>query len=174
MNTYHPIAENDRIALLPYTHEDDGDMIACWRDAGTQRGYNNILDDDCRQFFAFDISQFPFWVMVRDQKTGCKVGALRLGLDEECPDLAIWIYPQYRSMGYGGESFRLSLKYLFEQRGYSELAAGCYMDNEKSLRILKRIGFERVPEKDEEEPNCFTGEPTRLLAFKIKAENFRS
>lgn len=173
MNSQKPIAENQRIALLPYTHEDDGDMIACWRDTGTQRGFNTILDEDCKQFFAFDIAQFPFWVTVLDKKTGCKVGSLRLGLDEKCPDLAIWIYPKYRSMGYGKESFRLSLAYLFDQRGYAELAAGCYVDNEKSMRILKGLGFTRVPEDDEESPNCFTGEPTTMLGFKITADGVR-
>lgn len=167
------LAENHRIALLPYTHEDDGDMTACWHDTGTQRGFNTILDEDCKQFFQFEISRFPFWVTVLDKGTNRKVGSLRLGLDEPCPDLAIWIYPQYRSLGYGRESFRLALEYLFESCGYSRLAAGCYMDNEKSMRILKGLGFTRAPEEDEEEPNCFTGEPTKLLAFKITADAMR-
>lgn len=173
MNTGKPLAENDRIALLPYTREDDTDMIACWKDEGTQRGYNTILDEDCKPFFQFDISQFPFWVTVLDKRTNCKVGSLRLGIDEECPDLAIWIYPKYRSMGYGTESFRMSLKYLFNRYHYRELAAGCYIDNEKSMRMLKRIGFSRAPSDDEEMPNCFTGEPTKMLGFKITASEIR-
>lgn len=104
-----------------------------------------------------------------DKRTNHRIGSLRLGLDE-CPDLAIWIYPQYRGMGYGTQSFRLALKYLFEKHRFAELRAGCYMDNVKSLRMLRHIGFSRVPEEDEQEPNAFTGEPTILYAFKITPE----
>lgn len=173
MNDRTPITENERIALLPYTHADDKDMAACWKDIGTQRGFNNILSESCREFFMFEISQFPFWVTILDKKTNCTVGSIRLGLDEECPDLAIWIYPQYRSMGYGTESFRMSLQYLFEHNRYTELSAGCYMDNEKSLRMLKKIGFTHCPQNDIEEPNCFTGESTKQFGFRITPEQIR-
>lgn len=172
MNTPNALIEDSRIALLPYTHDDDKDMADCWKDAGTQQGFNCILDENCEQFFQFEISQFPYWVTVWDKQLNCKVGSLRLGLDE-VPDLAIWIYPKYRSMGYGTASFRLSLKYLFSHYHYPELAAGCFMDNEKSLRMLKRIGFTRCPSHDEEEINCFSGEPTIMYGFRITAEEVK-
>ena len=43
MNEY--IAENKRIAFVQYTHEDDGDMFACWQDRDTQKGTTMPLMD---------------------------------------------------------------------------------------------------------------------------------
>lgn len=167
------LIENDRIALVPYTRDDDEKMAACWRDPGTQRGFNNILSGDCREFFAFDISLFPFWATVVDKETGCTVGSLRLGLDTPCPDLAIWIWPEHQGMGYGTASFRLALRYVFAHLPYREVAAGCFMDNVRSQRMLRRLGFRRCPENDMVEPNCFTGEPTTQHGFLITENEIR-
>ena len=93
-----------------------------------------------------------------------------MGLDEVCPDLAIWIYPQYRNRGYGTQSFALALKYIFIHYSYAEISAGCYEDNTNSLRMLKRTGFVRCPKGDIVESNCFTGEKTTQLEFRITNE----
>lgn len=161
------IIENEKIALTPYTHQDDYDMHLCWKDVQTQKGYNFIFNQPFEEFKKTDINRFKFWVTVIDKIINERVGTLRLGLDEECPDLAIWIYPQYRNKGYGTNSFRLALKYIFENYHYQQIAAGCYCDNIYSLKMLDKIGFVRFPEGDEIEPNCFTGEETTQLSFKI-------
>jgi len=88
--------------------------------------------------------------------------------------LAIWIYPQYRSKGYGTQSFALALRYLFEHYSYQELSAGCYKDNIHSLRMLKKIGFVHCPEYDQNEPNCFTNEETTQLGFVITRDSILS
>lgn len=77
----------------------------------------------------FEIECFPFWAVVVDKKLDKRVGTLRLGLDEPCPDLALWIYPQYRNKGYGTASFALALRYIFSNYPYSEIAADCFEDN---------------------------------------------
>ena len=164
------IIENDSIGLARYTHDDDVDMFACWQDKDTQKGYNGIFNQTFDEFKEFKIERFKFWVTVTDKKVNKKVGVLRLGLDEVCPDLAIWIYPQYRNRGYGTQSFTLALKYIFIHYSYAEISAGCYEDNVNSLRMLKRIGFARCPNGDTVESNCFTGEKTTQLEFRITNE----
>ena len=139
----------------------------CWQDIDTQKGYNGIFDQPFDKFQMTDISRFRFWVIVVDKRINQRIGVLRLGLDEKCPDLAIWIYPQYRNKGYGTQSFALALKYLFAEYGYAEISAGCYVNNVNSLKMLKKIGFVRYPEGDEKEPDCFTGEETTQLEFRI-------
>lgn len=158
------------IGLAQYTHADDMDMFACWQDIDTQKGYNGIFNQSFDEFKEFQIERFQFWVTVTDKKINQKVGVLRLGLDEVCPDLAIWIYPQYRNRGYGTQSFALALKYIFRHYSYAEISAGCYEDNVNSLRMLKRIGFVRYPNGDIVESNCFTGEKTTQLEFRITNE----
>lgn len=168
------IIENDTIGLRQYTHEDDYKWYLCWKNIDTQKGYNGMFnvsfDDFCK---SFDINRFRFWVTVIDKCTNESVGTLRLGLDEECPDLAIWIYPEYRNRGYGSASFKLALAYLFDNYDYQELSAGCYQDNIYSLKVLKKNGFKHHPEYDEKEIDCFTGNEIIQQEFRIKKNDFR-
>ena len=164
------VIENENLGLRQYTHADDHDMYLCWQDIDTQKGYNGIFDQSFDSFKMHDISRFKFWVVVVDKNTNQNVGVLRLGLSETCPDLAIWIYPQYRNRGYGVQSFRLALTYIFEKFAYAEIAAGCYQDNRYSLKMLDKVGFTRNPDGDEKEVNCFTGEETVQFSFRIDPE----
>lgn len=162
------LIEDSRIGLAPYTHEDDGDMLSCWLDMATQKGYNCTYEQALEGFKRFEIDLFPFWVTIVDKELDRKVGSLRLGLDEPCPDLAIWIYPQYRHRGYGARSFALALKYIFCNDLYPEIAAGCFEDNLYSMQIIKKLGFVRYPDGDMTEPDCFTGQDRLMQAFRIR------
>lgn len=161
------IAESHDLGLLQYTHDDDQDLFACWQDIETQKGYNCIFNQTFEDFQSTDIARFKFWVTILDKKLNQKVGVLRLGLDEHCPDLAIWIYPQYRNHGYGTASFALALRYLFNQYHYQEISAGCYEDNTYSLKMLRKIGFVHYPNEDIVEDNCFTDQQTTQLELRI-------
>ena len=162
------------VGLTEYTSNDFADMYLCWTDIDTQKGYNGKFNQTFEEFERFQLEQFKlqfkFWVTIIDKRTSQKVGVLRLGLDEICPDLAIWIYPQHRNKGYGTQSFKLSLEYIFENYPYLEISAGCYEDNTYSLKMLRRIGFYRYPGGDIVEENCFTGNNIKQLEFRIKRE----
>jgi len=166
------IAENETIGLRQYTHDDDYDMYLCWKDVDTQKGYNGLFNETFDKFRAFDIQRFKFWVTAVDKTTLESIGTLRLGLDEACPDLAIWIYPQYRHKGYGTASFKLALTYLFNHFPYEELSAGCYCDNLSSFKMLSNIGFRRYPEGDEAEISCFTGKPITQWELRLKRNDY--
>lgn len=142
-------------------------MLACWRDMDTQKGYNCKYEQALEGFRRFDIECFPFWVTIADKQLDRRVGSLRLGLDEACPDLALWIYPQYRHKGYGTSSYVLALKYIFENYQYPEIAAGCFADNLYSMRIIKKLGFIRYPDGDVVEKDCFTGQDRTMQEFRI-------
>ena len=161
------LIEDAHIGLTPYTHNDDEDMFSCWLDMDTQKGYNCTQEQALKGFRHFEIERFPFWVTVVDKKLNARVGSLRLGLDETCPDLAIWIYPQYRRRGYGTGAFVLALKYIFDSDQYPEIAAGCFEDNLYSMRIIKKLGFVRYPEGDVVEKDCFTGQDRVMQEFRI-------
>ena len=166
------LIENDRLGLSQYTHADDRDFYACWQDTDTQKGYNGVFCQSFEEFRQFDTERFRFWVTAADKRLDRKIGVLRLGPDETCPDLAIWIYPQYRHRGYGAESFALALHYIFEHFPYPEISAGCYEDNANSLKMLRKTGFVRYPAGDAAEKNCFTGESITQLEFRITKDLF--
>ena len=168
------IIETENIGLRKYTHDDDYEWYLCWQDIDTQKGYNGIFDETFDEFCkSINIERFKFWVTVIDKRTNESVGTLRLGLDEKCPDLAIWIYPKYRNKGYGTESFNLALKYLFDNFDYKELSAGCFQDNTHSRKMLEKIGFIHHPNYDEIEVNCFTGEETTQQEFRLMKKDFK-
>lgn len=54
MNEY--ITENIRVAFVQYTHEDDGDMFACWQDRDTQEGYNYVFAGSLDDLSSIDIT----------------------------------------------------------------------------------------------------------------------
>lgn len=166
------IIENELIGLRQYTHDDDYDMYMCWKDVDTQKGYNGIFNETFENFRVFDINRFKFWTTIIDKSINKSVGTLRLGLDEVCPDLAIWIYPEHRNKGYGKKSFKMALQYIFENFDYTEISAGCFYDNTYSRRMLEGIGFIHFPNGDENETNCFTGEITTQLEFRLKKSDF--
>lgn len=158
------LTQRGRIGLIPYTHEDDEDMLACWRDIDTQIGYNHIFQGSLEDLRAIDISSFPFWMVAVDRTSGARIGVLRLG-KEKMADLAIWIYPAYRGQGYGTEAFSLAVNHIFRYLGLRTIYAGCYCDNNASLRMLEKVGFGRFPNGDQQEVNCFTGKLTTQLSF---------
>ena len=174
MNPVSYIAETDELGLLQYTHDDDYDMHRCWQDIDTQKGYNGAYYQSLEEYSAsIDIDRFKFWVTVTDKASNCKVGSLRLGLDEKCPDLAIWIYPEHRNKGYGLKAFRLSLEFIFNTCNLDEIYAGCFADNKYSMAILTRLGFEHFPAGDVTEPHFITGEDATMFEFKLSREKFR-
>ena len=124
------ITENSMVGLTEYTSNDFADMYLCWTDIDTQKGYNGTFNQTFEEFERFQLKQFElqfkFWVTIIDKQTSQKVGVQRLGLDEICPDLAIWIYPQHRNKGYGTQSFKIALEYIFENYPNMEISAGCY------------------------------------------------
>ncbi len=162
------LIENSYIGLTPYTHNDDEDMLSCWFDMETQKGYNCTYEQAMEGVRHFEVERFPFWAVVVDKKLDKRVGTLRLGLDEPCPDLALWIYPQYRNKGYGTASFALALRYIFSNYPYSEIAAGCFEDNLYSMRIIKTLGFIHYPDGDFVEKDCFTKQDRTMQEFRIR------
>ena len=154
---------DELVELIPFTEADSQDFIACWHDAATQSGYNYVLPNNADARIFGEIAAYPFWVVAVEKATGHKLGVLRLSPDTN-PDLAIWVYPTYRSRGWGCRMYRLALNYLFAH-GYETIFAGCFSYNTHSLRILENNGFVRWPEGDSEEISVFDGSKVTMLGY---------
>lgn len=160
------ISESKRIGFVPYTHDDDIDMLICWQDRDTQKGYNHAFCGSLNDLRLIEIGAFPFWVVVVDKSSGEKVGVLRLSCGE-AKDLAIWIYPNHRGKGYGTEAFSLAVEYISTRLNLQMIYASCYCNNIASMRMLEKVGFIRYPDGDQQEKDCFTGEPITQLSYKM-------
>ncbi len=164
--------ENNKISLIRYSHEDDKDMYDCWNDIETQKGYNAIIDESFEEFCDFNIDKYRFWVTIISKEKRCSIGTVRLCSDIINPDLSIWVYKPYRCKGYGTEAFHLSMEFCFTNYRLSEIVAGCYEDNLKSIRMLRTLGFSRNEKNDLVEKNIFTGKITKQLAFRITYDDY--
>jgi len=155
--------ESESLLYAPYTHADDGELLRTWADVGTKRGYNYAGGMTAEMLAAVDIGRYPFWSVVVQRESGQRVGVLRLS-GGESPDLAIWVYPEFRGCGIGREAFSAATEYLLEH-GYERIYAGCYENNRASLAMLKRAGYRRMRELDEAETDAFTGGRIVQLGF---------
>ena len=165
---------NAEISLVNYSKHDDADMYNCWLDIDTQKGYNYVFLDSFDEFVNYDRGLFKFWATIIDVKTDKRVGVLRLGPQETAPDLAIWIYPQYRRQGFAYKAYKLALEYIFMTFSYDEISSGVYIDNVASIKLMEKIGFKRVPNLDSVENKIFTNEETIQRVYRIKKTDFLS
>jgi len=166
--------EDEVLALVQYTHDDDLDWHNCWLDIDTQKGYN--VKSDYKPFdpaAVQEIERFPFWATIYSKAGGNFVGVVRLSPPpyDDC-DLAIWIYKPYRGMGFGTRAFGLGVRYCFKVMGLQRIGAGCFEGNIASERMLMKVGFVRDAAGDIAEVDAFTGEMIVQRAFVLTKELF--
>ncbi len=61
-------------------------------------------------------------------------------------DIGFTLHPEAQGHGVGTEAVGEVLRYLFEDRGKHKVAADCDTRNERSWRLLERLGFAREGE----------------------------
>lgn len=157
-----------RVALAEYLpDEDDAERYDCWRDSGTEDGYNSKFGfGSFEEFCAWkhaERSRFYATIIARDG--GSRVGAVFLSPAGSPPDLAIMIYPDFRHRGYGTSAFALAAEHCFSALKCGEIFAGCYEGNTASMKMLEKCGFTPHAEGNEQETHYLTGEARWQLDF---------
>ncbi|MBQ7669205.1 MAG: GNAT family N-acetyltransferase [Clostridia bacterium] len=159
--------EENGIALAEYVFElDERDIYDCWCDEATESGYNGHAAPTYEEHLKIPISSTKIMIM-KDKKT---VGCLLLSPPECEPDLAIIVYPDFRSQGIGTAAFSLGLKYCFEKYGFDYILAGCMEGNEISRKMLVSCGMIPHPEGNVIEKHYLTGEDRIMYDF-VKYRN---
>jgi RimJ/RimL family protein N-acetyltransferase len=104
-----------------------------------------------------NIQEYLYFKVIINSETSEHMGVVRLSPDLTEPDLAIWIYPEYRDKGVAKSAFKLALKDCMEVLNLKTVWAGCYSHNTASQKMLKAAGFSRVMSKDVIEVDVFDG-----------------
>ena len=63
--------------------------------------------------------------------------------EEDHANLAYWIIPDERGNGYATEAADLCLKHAFDDRRLHRVVARVFENNDASIRVLEKLGFER-------------------------------
>ena len=151
------------VALAEYIQdEDDPALYACWNDPGTEQGFNMRQTRTYEAYCAWE--RPPGWgAIILRLCDETPIGSI--GFVSENADLSIMLYPEYRGMGYGTRAFALGARYCAEALQLERVYAGCYQDNQASLKMLARCGFVPHPETDSRETHYLTGQETIQFDF---------
>lgn len=81
-------------------------------------------------------------------------------------ELGYAILPQYHNRGYGTEALTGAIPYLFE-RGFDEVMAGAFEENEASIRVMIKSGMSKLDHQDEIE---YRGKVHRCVYYSIRKQ----
>ncbi|MCE6993609.1 GNAT family N-acetyltransferase [Saccharothrix sp. S26] len=116
----------------------------------------------------------PGWYQYAVEVGGVLVGDVGVGLHENRmqADIGYTLATAHQGRGYAAEAVRRVLAHLFEVRGLHRVSAECDARNERSARLLTRVGFRQ--EGHRVQSTWLKGEWTDDLLFGLLAEEWRA
>jgi ribosomal-protein-alanine N-acetyltransferase len=87
----------------------------------------------------------PFLVFKRDNTTllgGLTVGYIRRGAAQSCM-IGYWMGERYSGQGHMFAALEIVIPYIFSALELHRIEAACIPDNERSMRLLQKAGFQR-------------------------------
>ena len=115
----------------------------------------SVLDDQAVNIYIQDFGSYQEDFCLCAESRGKVVGAVWVrnvqgfgSIDDQTPEFAISLYPEYRGQGIGTALMQEMLNHLRE-KGYSQTSLAVQKDN-YAVKMYKQIGFEIVAENSEE------------------------
>ena len=149
---------NEVISLVEFLDEDKRGSYDNWLDLETQKGFNFKFSKTFEEYYRKEQRQRWFAAIMLNS-TKQIIGNIGLSPVTSPPDLAIWLYRDFRCNGYGTIAFRLGVEYCFNTLGLDFIYAGCYQNNDISMKMLTKCGFQRHISGDANEIHFLTNEP---------------
>ncbi|MBB5808253.1 aminoglycoside 6'-N-acetyltransferase [Saccharothrix ecbatanensis] len=139
----------ERLVLRPFTAA-DAPAFAAYRsdpDVARYQGWSAPFplaqaEEFVREVGAADPTA-PGWFQYAVEANGVLVGDVGVGVNENRmqADIGYTLATAHQGRGYAAEAVRRVLAHLFEERGLHRVAAECDARNERSARLLARLGF---------------------------------
>jgi RimJ/RimL family protein N-acetyltransferase len=146
-----PSLQTKRLRLRPYSLADVLDLVrlAGAREvaATTLRIPHPYREQDAVDFIAscqaeVNVgSSVRFAITLRDNGLLCGGVGLRVEAEHQHAELGYWMGVPYWNQGYATEATRVVVAYGFERLGLHRIHASCFVYNEASARVLKKIGM---------------------------------
>jgi aminoglycoside 6'-N-acetyltransferase len=139
----------ERLVLRPFTAA-DAPAFAAYRsdpDVARYQGWSAPFPLAQAEEFVLEVGAAdptePGWFQYGVEANGVLVGDVGVGLNENRmqADIGYTLAAAHQGRGYAAEAVRRVLAHLFEERGLHRVAAECDARNERSARLLARLGF---------------------------------
>ena len=130
------------VRLRPANDDDIGIYFQVRNDPEVWPGfYTQRATLDWKEHVKWWYSRNSDWRKFIIENNSIPIGILNIGqLDHWSPEVGYAIYPQYWGKGYGREAVRLSLEFM-KSKGKQYCHTTVLKNNERSLRLLKSLGF---------------------------------
>jgi RimJ/RimL family protein N-acetyltransferase len=166
-----PVLRTDRLLLDPYVPEDEEAFVALFTDTRVSQwmGDGPEPEEANRALFhrvftkVYDTGAFDVWAV---RENGVMIGHAEIKPTEESGghELIYALAHAAWGRGLGTELAKAICAYGFEKLGLSEVHATIAEANSASLAVMKKLGFEHVRDKIEDD-----GSVTKVLTLKRAA-----
>ncbi len=133
---WHKLRRESRSFLEPWE--------PAWRpDELTERAYRARVLRNEQEFFSG--LAVPFFIFSGSDETllgGLTIGLIRRGAAQTCM-IGYWMGERYAGRGHMFAALQLAIPYIFRVLELHRIEAACIPDNEKSIRLLEKAGFQR-------------------------------
>jgi RimJ/RimL family protein N-acetyltransferase len=148
MNLLH----TDRLHLRPCQLEDIDVLHKLWCDADVRRFLfddRQISCEEAQSFIEASIASFSncgygIWLFFDHQNDQVAGFTGLLEYTQEAPSLIFGVRPQFWGRGYATEATLAVLDYAFADLGIKYIVADVDEPNDRSIRVLERIGMSRT------------------------------
>ena len=154
------ILETDRLILREMTEADLNALYEIQSGEDDSPFLEPLFEDRDRQLaqirdeirYQYGFYEFGIWIVeLAESHTVIGRAGLQLRDGYGEPELGFVIAPAYRGHGYAREACEAVLQVAREELFFETIRAVAHRDNEKSLRLCKKLGFivDNKAEKDE-------------------------
>lgn len=164
------------IGLMEYLNIDEYLDYENWLDIDMQKNYNYIPKwksfNEYSTFYSIKEKKARFLATIIKLDDCTPIGKIKIAPIGMEPDISLCIFKRYRGVGYGTNSLRLALEYIFNKIKLKYVVAGVYEQNLTCQNILTKMGFSREYIPVEDEINCFTGKKIIQIPYKLTNYNY--
>ncbi len=181
-----PEVRTERLLLRGWTDEDRVPFAVLNADPDVARflggpmsaAQSNALVD--RIISAWERYGFGPWAVVPDDVGVC-VGFVGLWVPSfeaaftPCVEVGWRLSKETWGRGYAPEAARAALAFGFDDHQLDEIVSLTARDNEKSRRVMEKVGMQHDPTDDFDHPNLQPGDPLRPhVLYRITANRWRA
>jgi [ribosomal protein S5]-alanine N-acetyltransferase len=148
-----PTLETKRLLLREITKDDADSIFSCFSNEDVTRYYGQETLNNIEQAEAF----VDFFANSYKEKRGVRWGIElkgyqgiigTIGFNAWSPkhkraEIGYEIHPEHWGMGYTFEAISKVIQYGFDEFGLTRIGAVVFMENEASIKLLTKAGFEK-------------------------------